>query len=165
MYTKRTNFQFFIIYFLDTSHDTWDFSMLTRDQTNAICIGRQSLNHWTTREISQTTNFCMLILESTTSLICVVRSSIFDSLRILRRQPSLTNDGGSDFPSLWVYVSFFLRCIALATASRTTLGLSSIIVLPLSPPTILHYVGCFYRSEMLFTNFSKYASEYCLDGN
>ena len=57
------------------------------------------------------------------------------------------------------------HCVALATASRTTAGLSSIIVLPLLPPAILHYVGCFCRSEMLFTNFSKYASEFCLGGN
>ena len=28
----------------------WDLSSLTRDETHAHCIGRQSLNHWTTRE-------------------------------------------------------------------------------------------------------------------
>ena len=29
----------------------WDLSSLTRDQTHTLCIGRQSLNHWTSREV------------------------------------------------------------------------------------------------------------------
>ena len=29
----------------------WDLSSPTRDQTLTPCIGRPSLNHWTTREI------------------------------------------------------------------------------------------------------------------
>ena len=29
----------------------WDCSSLTRDRTCTLCIGRQSLNHWTTREV------------------------------------------------------------------------------------------------------------------
>ena len=29
----------------------WDLSSLTRDQTCTPCIGRQSLNHWTAREV------------------------------------------------------------------------------------------------------------------
>ena len=29
----------------------WDLSSLTRDQTHTPCIGRQSLNHWTAREV------------------------------------------------------------------------------------------------------------------
>ena len=29
----------------------WDLSSLTRDGTCTLCIGRQSLNHWTTREV------------------------------------------------------------------------------------------------------------------
>ena len=28
-----------------------DLSLLTRDQTSVPCIGRQTLNHWTTRKI------------------------------------------------------------------------------------------------------------------
>ena len=30
---------------------TWDLSSLTRDRTCALCIGRQSLNYWATREV------------------------------------------------------------------------------------------------------------------
>ena len=30
---------------------TWDLISLIRDRTPAPCIGRQSLNHWTTREV------------------------------------------------------------------------------------------------------------------
>ena len=29
----------------------WDLSSLTRDQTHVLYIGRQILNHWTTREV------------------------------------------------------------------------------------------------------------------
>ena len=29
----------------------WDLISLTRDQTRNPCIGRGSLNHWTTREV------------------------------------------------------------------------------------------------------------------
>ena len=29
----------------------WDFTSLIRDQTHTPCIGKQSLNHWTTREV------------------------------------------------------------------------------------------------------------------
>ena len=31
--------------------DMWDLSSLTRDQTHTPCIRRQSLNHWTAREV------------------------------------------------------------------------------------------------------------------
>ena len=29
----------------------WDLSSRTRDRTHTPCIGRQSLNHWTAREV------------------------------------------------------------------------------------------------------------------
>ena len=35
----------------------WDLSSLTRDRTRTPCIGRQSLNHWTTREVPPPQNF------------------------------------------------------------------------------------------------------------
>ena len=31
----------------------WDLTSLTRDQTCVRCIGRQILNHWTTREVQE----------------------------------------------------------------------------------------------------------------
>ena len=31
--------------------DMWDPSFLTRDWAHIPCIGRQSLNHWTAREV------------------------------------------------------------------------------------------------------------------
>ena len=33
------------------SRDIWDLSSPTRDQAHTSCIGRQSQNHWTTREV------------------------------------------------------------------------------------------------------------------
>ena len=35
----------------------WDLSSPTRDQTPVCCIGRQILNHWTTREVLSSSNF------------------------------------------------------------------------------------------------------------
>ena len=40
----------FIFWFL-WPRGMWDLSSLTRDPTHTPCIGRQSLNHWTTREV------------------------------------------------------------------------------------------------------------------
>ena len=34
-----------------------NLSSLTRDQTHVPCVGRRILNHWTTREVSQNTDF------------------------------------------------------------------------------------------------------------
>ena len=31
----------------------WDLSSPTKDQTHIPCIGRQSLNHWTSREVPE----------------------------------------------------------------------------------------------------------------
>lgn len=37
------------------SHGMWDLNSQTRDQTGVPCMGRQILNHWTTREVLQRT--------------------------------------------------------------------------------------------------------------
>ena len=36
----------------------WDFSSPTRDRTWTPCFGRQSLNHWTGREVPKKAAFC-----------------------------------------------------------------------------------------------------------
>ena len=41
----------------------WDLSSLTKDQTHSLCLGRQSLNHWSTREIP-VISFLLLFLQS-----------------------------------------------------------------------------------------------------
>ena len=48
-------------------HGRWDLSSQTRDQTHVPCIGRQILNHWTTKEVPlfpfvivQNSNWCVL---------------------------------------------------------------------------------------------------------
>ena len=40
-------------FFLAAPHGMWDLSSPTKDQTHIPCIGRQSLNHWTSREIPE----------------------------------------------------------------------------------------------------------------
>ena len=39
----------------------WDLSSLTRDQTCTSYIGRQSVNHWTTREVPRIWLWCQLV--------------------------------------------------------------------------------------------------------
>ena len=40
----------------------WDLSSLTRDRTLSPCIGRQSPNHWTAREVPKVTLFLTAVL-------------------------------------------------------------------------------------------------------
>ena len=42
-------FMVFLNLFL--SQGMWDLNSLTRDRTHTPCIGRQSLNHWTAKEV------------------------------------------------------------------------------------------------------------------
>ena len=41
----------FIYLFILGTGGMWDISSPTRDQTHISCIERQSLNHWTVREV------------------------------------------------------------------------------------------------------------------
>ena len=41
----------------------WDLSFLSRDQTHVPCIGRQILNHWTTREVSVIFNVDLFLMQ------------------------------------------------------------------------------------------------------
>ena len=50
-------FVWFWFFFLSTQHGMWDPSYWTMAQTHACCIGRQSLNHCTTREVPLTDHF------------------------------------------------------------------------------------------------------------
>ena len=38
----------------DLRWSTWDLGSLIRDRTHIPCVGRQILNHWTTREVPAT---------------------------------------------------------------------------------------------------------------
>ena len=43
----------------------WDLSFLTRYWTHTPCIGRQSLNHWTTREVAASILICAFLFPAT----------------------------------------------------------------------------------------------------
>ena len=45
----------FFFFFLAMPQGMGDLSSLTVDQTCALCIGRESLNHWTIREVHEGT--------------------------------------------------------------------------------------------------------------
>ena len=48
---------FYVLVFLVVRLFWWDLIFPTRDRTGTPCIGRQSLNHWTTREVPK---YCLL---------------------------------------------------------------------------------------------------------
>ena len=54
---------FCFIFLVSWFQAMWDLSSPTRDQTHDPCIGRQSLNHWTTRNYSFLPIFNYLILK------------------------------------------------------------------------------------------------------
>ena len=41
---------------------TWDLSSPARDQARTPCIGWQSLNHWTAREVPESTVFLLSLI-------------------------------------------------------------------------------------------------------
>ena len=43
----------------------WNLSFLIRGQTHTPCIGRQSLNHWTAREVPQICIFKHHVMDQT----------------------------------------------------------------------------------------------------
>ena len=49
----------------------WDLSFLTRGQTHTPCIGRQSLTHWTTKEVPRNT-FSMSIFSYIFHIFCSI---------------------------------------------------------------------------------------------
>ena len=55
-------FWFFLVFWL---WDMWDLRSPTRDWTRTPCIGRQSLNHWTTREV-------LILVTNTTPITCKI---------------------------------------------------------------------------------------------
>ena len=69
-------FLFYVLVFW--SQGMWDLSSLTRDQTCTPCIGRRSLNHWTTREVPR---FLFIV--------CYVMMIFFLSEEILQLQGML----------------------------------------------------------------------------
>ena len=48
----------------------WDLSSLTRDQTRILCIRRQSLNHWRTKEVPNMDFLCPVVCVCV--CVCVV---------------------------------------------------------------------------------------------
>ena len=56
-------FFFFLVFWFFWPQGRWDLSSLTRDQTHTPCIWRQSLNHWTSREVPPL-SFASVVLES-----------------------------------------------------------------------------------------------------
>ena len=41
--------------------DMWDFNSLTRDQTCTPCVGKRSLNHWTTRDVPASIEWMLFV--------------------------------------------------------------------------------------------------------
>ena len=55
---------FYVMFF---GQSMWDLGFPAKDQTHTPCIGRWSLNHWTTREVPVKISFITLHSPSSTS--------------------------------------------------------------------------------------------------
>ena len=58
----------------------WDPSSLIRDQSHTPCIGRQSLNKWTTRDVVSIVSITFLLENNQTTLL-----KIFGGIRDFRK--------------------------------------------------------------------------------
>ena len=64
--------------FLDfRPHGMWDCSFLTRGRTSTPCLGRQSLNHWTTREGPLSMAFTIVCLSQIAIPLLFLKKHIF----------------------------------------------------------------------------------------
>ena len=62
---------FCCILLLAVSCSLWDLSALTRDWTHTPCVERQSINHWTTREVPKIQFFIHSLFLLLEPLLCV----------------------------------------------------------------------------------------------
>ena len=102
----------------------WGLSFLTRDQTCAPCIGRPSLNHWTTEK----SLVCTLYLDHMRTWTCPI-SDIWQSCGILLDSAGLGKSLWNLLPfqkwswvKLWsVYFWEFMKCIITQQDAKTGL--------------------------------------------
>ena len=103
-------------------------SSRTRDRTCVPCIGRQILNHWTTREVPFSEHFKVTTCRCFSKLILRVTSDEFpnsaDSL-------SLLNDFNSSIKHPWR---------APRLSAHRLQGLQVVLLFPLCPPRIHVYL-------------------------
>ena len=78
--------RFFFLFFFVMRH--LDLSFLTRDQTCTPCIGRQSLSHWTTREVPRKILKVMQLMVFQISGTIYMLSQIFLFVRDVASSPT-----------------------------------------------------------------------------
>ena len=81
-------FSLCIFYILAALHVIWERSPPTRDQSHAPCIGRQSLNHWTSREVPLSSlSLCLLFFSHSILSLCDPRDYSMPGLHVHHRLP------------------------------------------------------------------------------
>ena len=81
-------FSLCIFYILAALHGIWERSPPTRDQSHAPCIGRQSLNHWTSREVPLSSlSLCLLFFSHSILSLCDPRDCSMSGLPVHHRLP------------------------------------------------------------------------------
>ena len=103
----------------------WDLNFLTRDPTHVPCIGRQSLNYWTTREVSMVMN----LKQSQSGCPCVSPTTFSCTDAVLEQRIRI--QGKKDvivgFQSVQVVKHLYVLMVLVKTTSNAILFL---IMLP-----------------------------------
>ena len=105
-------------------YSRWDLSSVTRDLIHVLCIGRQNLNHWITREVPIPTLFkrqplktIIIMIKGDQSLSSWL-SSVLRSLSVWGHSQDLRSTGPptSDVCHFlkWSWLNFVNRCPRLA---------------------------------------------------
>ena len=94
-------------------------SSQTRDQTHVSCIGRQILNHWTTREVLIDLLKCTFVMTSKYFFVLFIFASLF--MKCLFRSYILQNVSYilyHHYFCTFVLLYFFIICIANYSPNR-----------------------------------------------
>ena len=150
----------FYLLFCFWSRGMWDLTSLIRDQTFTSCIGRHSLNHWTTREIPTRTflkslsciHFLSLLL--TTSGYFHIRPQCKEERRVKQIG---SKEGCQDF-SCFAYPlldreqhfkSLLFLCVFLTCDTIEDCGCSGLLAL--TPPPLSSTLGWPFQHCFLFS--------------
>ena len=91
----------------------WDLSPVTRDQTCTSCIGRQSLNHWTTREVPRMWLCCQLVEGWEQTRVRNVWENSVPGMKLFFREVILCFDRNFSFGKVSPLSNYLQQCSIL----------------------------------------------------
>ena len=79
----------------------YDLSLVTRDQTCKLCMGRQSPNHWTVQEVSALVKMTTVLLKIAGSKTSVTRTICNNFLSVLDECPRWWHPSNKQMVTCW----------------------------------------------------------------